>query len=165
MFEASLRESTRISYKTGQRSYDRFIVSLIRGVCFPFHRTVLSDTELKYAFYLAKLLLRLTITSANTILGYGTHLKSLLLKEGCGESVYNTPFLRKVRRGVRNTLPVRADKRGALLLPLLANREAFLPVGDATLCLLRFGTILGFMAMLRPPTFSQLKHPSFTIVT
>ena len=165
LFHASLRESTRKSYKTGQRAYDRFILSLKQGDLFPFHSTVLSDTELNLAFYIAWLLLRPTITSASTILGYETHVKSLFLEEGCDESIFKTQFLRKVRRGVRNTLPMKADKRGALLLPLLAEHNAFVREGDDTSCILRFGTIMGFMAMLRPHTFEQLKPSSFTIVT
>ena len=75
------------------------------------------------------------------------------------------PFLRKMRRGVRNTLPCRADRRGALLLPLLAEHEIFRREGDKIQDLLCFGTIIGFMAMLRPHTFNQLSPASFTIVT
>ena len=165
MFDASLRASTRKTYKTGQKAYDRFILDLAQGVRFPFQHVTISDTKLNLAFYLANLLLRPTITSANTILGYESHVKSLFLEEGCGEHIYNTPFLRKVRRGARNTLPCRADRRGALLLPLLAEHTEFRQVGDKVQSLLRFGTIMGFMAMLRPHTFAQLTPNSFTIVT
>ena len=112
LFDASLRASTKRTYKTGQRAYDHFVRTLSQGVRFPFQNVPLSETELNLAFYMAHLLLRPTIKSAKTILGYETNVKSLFLEEGCGEHVYNTPFLRKIRRGVKNVLPGRADRRG-----------------------------------------------------
>ena len=90
---------------------------------------------------------------------------SLILEEGRGEHVYNTPFLRKIRRGVKNVLPGRADRRGALLLLLLVGHAAFCREKDQLGSLLSFGTIMGFMAMLRPHRFEQLNPASFTIVT
>ena len=85
LYEASLREATRRTYKTGQRAYNRFITSLAHGVQFPFQRTTLTDTELNLAFYMADLLLKPKITSAGTILNYETHVKSLFIEEGCEE--------------------------------------------------------------------------------
>ena len=53
LYDASLRESTRKTYKTGQRAYDRFLATLNHGVRFPFLQTVITETELDLAFYLA----------------------------------------------------------------------------------------------------------------
>ena len=165
LYDASLRESTRNTYRVGQRAYDRFIATLDHGVRFPFLRNRISETELNLAFYIAYLLLRPTITSAKTVLGYETHVKSSFIEEGCGESIYKTPFLRKIRRGVRNTLPERADKRGALLLPLLTISMRSNRVDSNEYSLLHFATVIGFLGMLRPHTFAQLRPASLTLVT
>ena len=165
LYDAALRESSRRTYGTGQRAYIRFISTLQDGVACPFQKRELSDTELNLAFFMAFLLLEPKITAAGTILGYESHVKYQFKEEGCEEYVYSTPFLKQVRKGIRNTLPGKADRRGALLLPLLTAEGYFNPPDSNELSLLRFATIIGFVGMLRPHTFRQLKPSSFTLVT
>ena len=125
LYDAALRASSRNTYRTGQRAYDRFMVCLAAGRHFPFEPQDLSEAELNLAFFMAFLLLEPRITTAGTILNYESHVKFRFQEEGCPEEVYNTQFLRQVRRGVKNTLPSKLDKRSALLLPLLIYERSF----------------------------------------
>ena len=117
LYDAALKESSRRTYRTGQRAYDKFITTMEFGVYYPFMPTTLTDTELNLAFYMASLLLKPSITTAGTILGYECHVKNAFRENGCTEYEYSTQFLKQIRRGIKNTLPAKADKRGALLLP------------------------------------------------
>ena len=166
LYDAALKESSRRTYGTGQRAYARFVHGLAHGVRYPFRQQNLSQTELNLAFFMPFLLLEPHISSANTILGYESHVKYNFREEGCEEYEYTTPFLKQVRRGVRNTLPEKADKRGALLLPLLTlTRDSFQTRTDDINCLLHFTVVIGFLGMLRPHTFAQLRPSSLSIVT
>ena len=165
LYDAALRTSSRTVYRTGQRAYDQFMVSLPSARYLPFEPLALSETELTLAFFMAFLLLRPRITTAGTILNYESHVKSKFQGEGCPVEAYQTPFLRKIRRGIKNTLPSKVDKRGALLLPLLIGNRAFQMDDSKEDSLLRFATIIGFIGMLRPHTFAQLVPKSITVVT
>ena len=114
---------------------------------------------------MAFLLLEPQIRAAGTILNYESHVKFRFKEEGCSEEMYDTQFLRNIRRGVKNTLPSKLDKRGALLLPLLIYNPDFQRSAMDENCLIRFATIIGFMGMLRPHTFcavnSFFNHPGF----
>ena len=135
------------------------------GVAFPFHRRVLGQTELNLAFFIAFLLLEPTVRQASTILNYETHVKYLFKEEGCAEEAWATPFLKQIRKGLRNTLPTMADKRKPLLLPLVASHPLFETPGTNQERLLRFATILGFIGMLRPNALTKLSPDSFMFVT
>ena len=119
--------------------------------------------ELRLAFFMASLVLKPTINSASTILGYETHVKFLFRAQGCDPEDYSTAFLSQVRSGIRKSYTRQGDKRRALLLPRymnsLNNKHATLQKEK-----LRFATILAFIGMLRPHTFPQLKLQSFTLV-
>ena len=138
---------------------------LTKGRYFPFEPLVLSETELNLAFFMAFLLLEPKIKAAGTILSYETHVKFSFNEQGCPEELYQTHFLKQVRRGVKNTLPSKLDKRGALLLPLLTYARSFKTGGTDADSILHFSTIIGFVGMLRPHTFAQLRPSSFTVVT
>ena len=86
LYDAALQPSSRNTYKTGQRAYDRFIRSMRDGVYLPFQRRMLGDTELNLAFFIAFLMLETKITRATTILGYTSHVKYIFREEGCAES-------------------------------------------------------------------------------
>ena len=86
LYDAALQPSSRNTYRTGQRAYDRFIRSMRGGVYFPFQRQMLGETELNLAFFIAFLVLKPRITKANTILGYTSHVKYVFKEEGCAES-------------------------------------------------------------------------------
>ena len=165
LFYAALRTSSQRTYRTGQRAYDRFLRTIQGGRRFPFKRRYLLETELNLAFFMAFLLLEPSITKATTILGYETHVKYLFRTEGCPEELWKTPFLRQVRRGLKNTLPSSADGRKPLLLPLIMSRPHFLTVESSEQRLLRFATIFGFIGMLRPHSLESLGPGSFTVVT
>ena len=165
LYDAALRVSSRNTYRTGQRAYDRFMTRLTKGRYFPFEPLVLSETELNLAFFMAFLLLEPKIKAAGTILSYETHVKFSFNEQGCPEELYQTHFLKQVRRGVKNTLPSKLDKRGALLLPLLTYARSFKTGGTDADSILHFSTIIGFVGMLRPHTFAQLRPSSFTVVT
>ena len=138
---------------------------LMEGALFPFGSRTLNETELNIAYFMAFLLLEPKITSANTILGYVSHVNYQFKEEGCEERVYSTPFVKQIRKGIKNTLPEKADKRGALLLPLLTGKEGLHTEGSWEYSLLRFATIIGFIGMLRPHVFYQIQPSSVTFVT
>ena len=66
---------------------------------------------------------------------------------------------------MKNTLPSKIDKRGALLLPLLTYDRSFQAGRTDSDRLLHFSTIIGFIGMLRPHTFAQLRPSSINLVT
>ena len=166
LYDAALRASSRNTYRTGQRAYDRFMVQMKYGRYYPFEPRALEEMKLNLAFFMALLLLEPKIKAAGTILNYETHVKFRFKEEGCREELFTTPFLKCVRRGVKNTLPSKLDKRCALLLPLLIHESAaFQAKSTNSDCLLRFATIIGFVGMLRPHTFAQFRPDSLTLVT
>ena len=85
-------------------------------------------------------------------------------KEGCSPWEYRTPFLKQVRKGLRKTLPSPRDVRSAFILPKYVCSRPFNLLSTEMSCFLRFGTIVGFIGMLRPHTFRQLQPDSFTLV-
>ena len=165
LYDAALWASSRNTYRTGQQAYDRFMLRLNTGRYLPFEPEALSETELNLAFFMGFLLLEPRINAAGSIVNYETHVKFMIREEGCPEELYTTPFLRQVRQGVKNTLPSKVDKRGALLLPLRIYDRTFQASATDGNSLLQFSTIIGFLGMLRPHTFAQLRPSSFTLVT
>ena len=162
LYDAALRVSSRNTYRTGQRAYDRFMARLAAGRYFPFEPQALSETELNLAFFMAFLLLEPRIRAARTILNYESHVKFKFKEEWCTEDMYDTQFLRNIRRRVKNTLPLNLDKRRALLLPLLIYNPVFQRGAMDDNCLVRFATIIGFMGILSPHTFAQLHQVIYT---
>ena len=61
-------------------------------------------------------------------------------------------------------LPSRRDRRAAFILPRYVYTRAFGLSGSRRQQLARFATILGFVGMLRPHTFSQVQPASFKLV-
>ena len=165
MYDAALKESSRKTYKTGQRAYIRFIEEAqLDGAILPFIPRSLSRTELCLSFFIAYLVTRPSIASASTILGYEGHVKYLFRSQGCDPSVYNTAFLRQLRRGVENIFPKQEDRRIAFFLPHFLQRRTFRMSAGKKGILEKLATVLGFMGMLRPHTFNQLKPSSFVFV-
>ena len=113
---------------------------------------------------MAFLILKPTITKASTILNYETHVKYHFREQGCHPSKYTTPFLKQMRRGIKNTLPFQADKRCAFLLPLYLGVKSFNSPSEDRTHILRLATVMGFIGMLRPHTFGQLRPQSFVFV-
>ena len=165
LFNSALQPSSRRTYGTGQRAYSRFMTTMQGGIAFPFRRRELGQTELNLAFFIAFLLLEPNVRQASTILNYETHVKYLFKEEGCSDEAWSTPFLKQVRKGLRNTLPTMSDKRKPLLLPLVAAHSLFATPRTNQGRLLKFATILGFIGMLRPNALTKLNPDSFTFVT
>ena len=113
---------------------------------------------------MAYLILKPSITKASTIRNYETHVKYHFREHGCHPTEYTTPFLKQIRKGINNTLPFQADKRCAFLLPLYLEARSFTTPGDDMTHILRLATVMGFIGMLRPHTFSQLSPQSFVFV-
>ena len=164
-YDSAIQPASRNQYNTGQRAYLRFVNNIKRsGYLLPFPRTRLSKTELMLAFFMASLFLKPSISRAATILNYETHVKWMWRKETCHPHMYNTPFLRQVRAGLKKILPSPKDRRSAFILPQFMTSRSFNMLDSADLCFLRFFTIIGFVGMLRPHTFPQLCPHSFTLV-
>ena len=85
-------------------------------------------------------------------------------KECCSPEEYRTPFLKQIRIGLKKTLPSPLDIRSAFILPKYLCSRAFNLRSTEMLCFQRFGTITGFVGMLRPHTLRQLQPDSFTLV-
>ena len=165
LFHAALRPSSQKTYRTGQRAYTRFLNSIDGGIRLPFQGKLPGKTELNLAFFIAFLLLEPNIKKSSTILNYESHVKYMFREEGCPEEMMNTPFLRQVRKGLKNTLPESVDQRRPLLLPLIMSRPQFRTTVSDDQRLLKLATILGFVGMLRPHTLQELNLASFTVVT
>ena len=112
---------------------------------------------------MAHLVLKPSIKVGSTIAGYVVHVKYGFRAAGCEPSIYDTAFLRQVKKGVEKSFPSGPDKRQPFLLPQNTNQLAFLRPTKYTI-LSKVATIPGFIAMLRPHTFSQLSPSSFTFV-
>ena len=166
LYDSAIQESSRKQYGTGQRAYLRFTAGIpTPGCLLPFPQRQLQRTELMLAFFMASLILKPSITRPSTILAYETHVKWSYKKEGCHPYVYNTPFLKQVRKGLRKTLPSPKDARSAFTLPKYLTTPVFKYSSTAVSCFLRFATIIGFIGMLRPhTTFAQLVPSSFTLM-
>ena len=91
-------------------------------------------------------------------------MKYFFRENGCGDTEYLTPFLGQIRRGIKNTYPPQANKRKAFLLPHFLDRTDYIAPGSKAADLARLATVLGFIGMLRPHTFAQLRPASFTFV-
>ena len=165
LYDAALKQSSKRTYKTGQRAYFRFLKELPATVSvYPFPRQRLQRTELMLAFYMAWNLIRPTISASSTVLGYETHVKYLFRSEGCHPDEFNTAFLGQIRAGIKKSLPCAGDKRAALILPRYIRNIGLGPKLTKKMRKLRFATIVGFIGMLRPHTYTQLKVSSFSIV-
>ena len=88
LYDAALKDSSRRTYNTGQRAYFSFVLTALRNTAplYPFRRGTLNRTELYLAFFMASLVLKPSISSASTVLGYETHCKYLFRTEGCDPS-------------------------------------------------------------------------------
>ena len=113
---------------------------------------------------MAFLVLKPTIKKATTILNYEGHVKYSFREQGCDPLCYQTTFLKQMRRGIKNVFPKQADKRGAFLLPEFLVSPHFSSRRTQSEQLVRFATVLGFIGMLRPHTFTQLSPGSFQFV-
>ena len=127
LYDAALKTTSKTTYNTGHRAYQRFAAEIKKPEAFqPFQQRPLRKTELYLSFYLAWLVLKPSISAASTILGYETHVKYFFRDEGCDPQEYATAFLGQVRKGVENTFPRRNDKRVAFLLPLHLDGNIFI---------------------------------------
>ena len=88
LYDAPLKDSSRKTYSTGQRAYFSFVANTLRSTApiLPFRSESLNATELYLSFFMASLVLKTTISSASTVLGYETHCKYLFRTEGCDPS-------------------------------------------------------------------------------
>ena len=165
LYDAALASSSRRTYRTGQRAYLNFMQEVGNKASLrPFSQSELGKTELSLAFFIAFLVLKPSITSASTILGYEGHVKYMFREDGCEPLEYQTPFLSQVRCGVKNFFPQQPDARRAFLLPMCLKNPVFQDVSSKKKALARLVTILGFTGMLRPHTFTSLQQSSFVIV-
>ena len=165
LYDAALKDSSKRTYKTGQRAYLRFTEEVNKKEALaPFHPQSLNKTELYLAFYIAYLVLRPTIKKGSTILAYVGHVKYLFREQGCPPEAYGTPFLGQVHKGVKNVFPIQPDKREAFFLPLHFQHPNFAKAATKPDYLLRLATELEFFGMLRPHTFTTLGPQSCTFV-
>ena len=106
------------------------------------------------------------ISRATTVLNYETHIKFMFRGEGCHPKEYETSFLERLRRGIENVLSAQADKRKAFLLPHHLSRVEFGddPYQSVDSKIIKLATVLGFIGILRPHTFSQLKFTALVPV-
>ena len=119
MYDAALQDSSKQTYKTGQRAYSRFAEEIKKDEAhLPFLPKQLNRTELYLAFFIAYLILKPTITKGTRIRAYEGHVKYLFREQGCSPDAYKTPFLGPIWKGIQNVFPAQADKREAFFLPL-----------------------------------------------
>ena len=86
-------------------------------------------------------------------------------EDGCDPTEYQTAFLSQIRRGVRNVFPQQPDSRRAFLLPKYLDNASFRDISSRKKLLARFATIIGFIGMLRPHTFSNIQRSSFVLIS
>ena len=137
LWDAALEVSSQRTYRTGQRAYLKFVSTLDQSVHqaarFPFQRYKLNDTKLYLAFFMAHLVLKPSIKVGSTIAGYVVHVKYGFRAAGCEPSIYDTAFLRQVKKGVEKSFPSGPDKRQPFLLPQYMNQLAFLRPTEYTI--------------------------------
>ena len=166
LYDAALAESSKKTYKSGQRAYSRFLTKLpIFHRQLPFLPCLLSELELRLAFFIADMVLDVPPKAASTMRGYMTHVKYQFREQGCDPDLFESAFLRQLLRGVDKSFPTDKDKRIAFLLPEYIGNPAFMCRSDREHRRLRLATILGFIGMLRPHTFNQIELDSLTIIT
>ena len=101
------------------------------------------------------LLLKPSIKRASTILVYKTYVKRNYRKGGCHPYVYNTAFLKQVRKGLRKTLPSPRDFCFAFILPKYLHALIFQFTSTEASCFLHFATIIDFFWNAQTPYIFQ----------
>ena len=94
-----------------------------------------------------------------------THVKFQFRKQGFDPDLFESVFFRQLLGGLDKSFPTDNDKRIALLLPEYIKNPVFMCRSDREYRRLRLATILGFIRMLRPHTFDQIRLESFTFIT
>lgn len=156
LYKAARANSTRNSYKVGQRHWVRFQRLHPAITFFPFASISPDPVALALCFFVAYLASRPTIRRYTTVRSYICHVKALWRDAGCAKNLLESPLLTAVLRGVRRALPAPHDPRSAFILPLYQSPSFYThPPSDQWL-IFKAAVALGFHAMLRFGAFCQM---------
>ena len=156
LYKAARANSTRKSYKVGQRHWVRFQRLHPAITFFPFASISPDPVALALCFFVAYLSSRPTIRRYTTVRSYICHVKALWRDAGCAKNLLESPLLTAVLRGVRRALPAPHDPRSAFILPLYQSPSFYThPPSDQWL-IFKAAVALGFHAMLRFGAFCQM---------
>ena len=165
LYESALAPSSRRTYRSGKRAYDRFIMKLPANIRrLPFIPRQLSELELSLAFFVADMVLDVPPKAASTMRGYLAHVKYHFRAAGCDPELFESVFLKQLLSGMDKSFPTDKDKRIAFLLPEYITNPVLECNNQGANRMLRLATVLGFIGMLRPHTFNQIQLASCTII-
>ena len=157
-------ESTRNTYKVGQKHYDTFISNHPGLIKSPFCTKRLSLGGLTLCFFIASLFSDNTKKSQKTIRGYVSHVEVIWAAGGWKLPDFDKLVVGQLLRGVERLRPSKPDARAALLLPHLQFPHHFkFPLSKNQLWL-KAATILGFFGMFRFQTYAKLSRKDIVIV-
>ena len=117
LYKAARANSTRNSYKVGQRHWVRFQRLHPAITFFPFASISPDPVALALCFFVAYLASRPTIRRYTTVRSYICHVKALWRDAGCAKNLLESPLLTAVLRGVRRALPAPLTSAPHLFFP------------------------------------------------
>ena len=112
-------ESTRNTYRVGQKHFEDFIFKHVGLVLTPFRPKRLSLGGLTLCFFIASLFTDESAKSQKTIRGYVSHVKVAWAIGGWNLAEFDNWVVGQILRGVERLRPSKPDVRATLLLPHL----------------------------------------------
>ena len=156
LFSNANAQSTRNTYKVGQKRFREFVQKHPGLTELPFLPTTLSLKGISLCFFIASLFVYTPLKSAATIRGYVSHVRGAWTNNGGILSDFDSETVNKILRGVRRIRPQPPDVRAAFLLPHLDFPHYFFDPLNTSQLLLKAAVILGFFGMYRFNTYDRL---------
>ena len=154
----------RGTYKTGVRHLFKFAKKYPKLTLTSIDRNAPSRLTLSLVFFAAYLFEIDSINSFSTIQNYMSHVTQFYLKKGYTKKLLKSDLLKTVMRGIKRSMPPKADSRAAFFLihyhlpaKILKSRSF---TTKKTIAAISFG----FFAMLRFHSHSKLGWKNLTIV-
>ena len=149
LYRDALAPSTKITYKTGVRHFQKFM-RIYPNAPFPSEDfTPPSKVAISLVFFAAHLFELDAIKSYGTFRNYMSHVIQFYVKLGHPKKHLHSPMLKAVMQGIKRCMPPTADSRVAFLLilyqiPHMLRRSRSIVTKKAITAL-----SFGFFAMLR----------------
>ena len=164
LYRDALAPSTRGTYKTGVRHLHKFAK---RYPKIPLPTTDLnthSRLSLSLVFFAAYLFELDSIKSYSTIRNYMSHVTQFYVKKGYAKKSLKSELLQTVMRGIKNSMPPKADSRVAFLL-IHYHIPTHLKISRSTVVKKATAAIsFGFFAMLRFHSHGKFGWKNLTLV-
>ena len=164
LYRDALAASTRSTYKTGVRHLRKFTQKYPKIPLPTVDINSHSRLTLSLVFFAAYLFELDSIKSYSTIRNYMTHVTQFYVKKGYAKKSLKSELLQTVMRGIKNSMPPKADSRVAFLLihyhiPTRLRRTRSTLIKKATVAI-----SFGFFAMLRFHSYGKFGWKNLTLV-